>query len=189
MTKNILIPTIALFIICLVSTTLLAFANQVTAPIIEELAVQTEIDARKTVLSDAEKFEEKKSGDISYVVGLDKDGKEIGMVFTKTTKSYGGDIIVMTGISTKGEITGIDILQINDTPGLGMNADKPDFKNRFLGMDDIITVKKPPNSANAENNEIDAISGATISSKAVTDAVNAAMADYKTITEGKAGAN
>lgn len=187
MTKNILIPTIALFIICLVSTTLLAFANQVTAPIIEELAVQTEIDARKTVLSDAEKFEEKTSNGISYVVGLDKNGKEVGMVFTKTAKSYGGDIVVMTGINTKGEITGIDILQINDTPGLGMNAKKPEFKDKFIGMNGTVTVLK--NSADPSNNEIDAISGATISSKAVTDAVNAAMADYKTITEGKAGAN
>ena len=188
MTKNILIPTIALFLICLVATTLLAFANQVTAPIIEDLAVQTEIDARKTVLPDeAEKFEEKTSGGISYVVGLDKNGKEVGMVFTKTAKSYGGEIIVMTGIDSKGEISGVEILQINDTPGLGMNADKPEFKEKFVGMDDTITVLK--NSAKAENNEIDAISGATISSKAVTDAVNAAMADYKTITEGKAGAN
>lgn len=187
MTKNILIPTIALFLICLVATTLLAFANQVTAPIIEDLAVQTEIDARKTVLSDADKFEEKTSGGISYVVGLDKNGNEIGMVFTKTAKSYGGDIIVMTGIDTKGEITGIDILQITDTPGLGMNADKPEFKEKFIGMNGTVTVLK--NSADANKNEIDAISGATISSKAVTEAVNAAMADYKTITEGKAGAN
>ena len=109
------------------------------------------------------------------------------MVFTKTAKSYGGEIIVMTGIDSKGEVSGVEILQINDTPGLGMNADKPEFKEKFVGMNDTITVLK--NSAKAENNEIDAISGATISSKAVTDAVNAAMADYKTITEGKAGAN
>lgn len=187
MTKKIIIPTIALFVICLVATTLLAFANMVTAPLIEELAVQTEIDARKKVLSKAETFEEKKLGDIEYVVGLDKDGKEIGMVFTKTAKSYGGEIIVMTGIDSEGKVAGVEILQINDTPGLGMNAEKPEFRNKFIGLNDIITVKK--NSADAKNNEIDAISGATISSQAVTDAVNAAISDYKTITEGKAGAN
>ena len=187
MKKNIIIPTVALFVICLVATTLLAFANQVTAPLIEKLAVQTEIDARKTVLAKAETFEEKKSGNIDYVVGFDKDGKEVGMVFTKTAKSYGGEIIVMTGIDNEGKVSGVEILQINDTPGLGMNAQKPEFKNKFIGLNDIITVKK--NSADANNNEIDAISGATISSKAVADAVNAAIADYKTITEGKAGAN
>lgn len=187
MKKSIIIPTISLLVICLVATTLLALSNQITAPIIEKLAVQTEIDARKEVLKDAETFEEKSLNGISYVVGLDKDGKEVGMVFTKSAKSYGGDIIVMTGIDTEGKVAGIDLLQINDTPGLGMNADKDEFKNKFIGMNDTVTVLK--NSADAANNEIDAISGATISSKAVADAVNAAIADYKTITEGKAGAN
>ncbi len=187
MKKAIIVPTIALFVICLVSTALLAFANSVTAPIIDELAVQTEIEARKTVLAVAESFEEKTADGIKYVVGLDKDGKEVGMVFTTTAKSYGGEIIVMTGVDMDGKITGLELLQINDTPGLGMNAQKPEFKNKFIGMSDKITILK--NSANAANNEIDALSGATISSNAVAEAVNAALANYKTITEGKAGAN
>ena len=93
----------------------------------------------------------------------------------------------MTGVDNDGKITGVELLQINDTPGLGMNAQKPEFRGKFIGMSDEIKVLK--NSANAANNEIDALSGATISSKAVAEAVNTALANYKTINEGKAGAN
>ena len=186
MKKAILVPTIALFVICLVSTALLALANNVTAPIIDKLAIQTEIESRNEVLETAEIFEEKSDNGIDYVVGLDKDGNEIGMVFTSTAKSYGGEIIVMTGVDMEGKITGIKLLQINDTPGLGMNAQKPEFRDKFLGMSDKITIVK--NSANAANNEIDALSGATISSNAVADAVNESLENFAKIT-GKAGAN
>lgn len=187
MKKAIIVPTIALFLICLVSTALLGLANSVTAPKIEQLAIQTEIDARKKVLTTAETFEEKDLDGTKYVVGLDKDGNEVGMVFTTTAKSYGGEILVMTGVDSEGKITGVEILSISDTPGLGMNAQKPEFRNKFIGMSDKITVVK--NSANSANNEIDALSGATISSNAVADAINSALANYRTITQGKAGAN
>ena len=186
MKKAILVPTIALFIICLVSTALLGLANSVTAPKIEQLAIQTEIESRSEVLDSAETFEEKSDNGISYVVGLGKDGNEVGMVFTTTAKSYGGDMIVMTGVDMEGKITGVKLLQITDTPGLGMNADKPEFRDKFIGMSNEITIKK--NSANAANNEIDALSGATISSNAVAEAVNKALDGFAKIT-GKEGAN
>lgn len=186
MKKAILVPTIALFIICLVSTALLGLANSVTAPKIEQLAIQTEIESRSEVLDSAETFEEKSDNGINYVVGLDKNGNKVGMVFTTTAKSYGGDMIVMTGVDMEGKITGVKLLQITDTPGLGMNADKPEFKNKFIGMSDEIKILK--NSANAANNEIDALSGATISSNAVAEAVNKALDSFAKIT-GKEGAN
>ncbi len=186
MKKSILVPTIALFIICLVSTTLLALANNVTAPIIDELAIKTEIETRKTVLDAAETFEEKSFDGTSYVIGMDKDGNQVGMVFTTTSKSYGGEIQVMTGIDNEGKVTGIELLQINDTAGLGMNAKNDSFKDQFIGLVKDIVVKK--NSSNHDNNEITALTGATITSDAVAKAVNSALASYEAIT-GKAGAN
>lgn len=186
MKKNILIPTIALFVICLVATTLLAFANSVTAPIIDELAVKTEMESRKKVVALAEEFVDKNENGISYAVGLDKDGKELGMVFTTTAKSYGGEILVMTGVDMDGKVSGVELLSINDTAGLGMNATKPEFRNQFLGLVNGIKVMK--NSSSPDNNEITALTGATITSQAVADAVNAALADFETVT-GKAGAN
>ncbi len=186
MKKSILIPTIALFVICLVATALLALANSVTAPIIEELAIKTEIETRKTVLSEADSFEDKTADGIKYVVGLDKDGNTVGMVFTTTSKSYGGDLQVMTGVDNEGKVTGVELLQINDTAGLGMNAQNDSFKGQFTGLVKGIIVMK--NSSNHDNNEITALTGATITSNAVADAVNSALASYEAIT-GKAGAN
>ncbi len=186
MKKSILVPTIALFVICLVATALLALANSVTAPIIDELAVKTAIETRKTVLAEAESFEEKSASGIDYVIALDKDGNEVGMVFTTTSKSYGGDIQVMTGVDNDGKVTGIELLQINDTAGLGMNAKNDSFKEQFVGLIKNIVVMK--NSSNHDNNEITALTGATITSDAVADAVNEALANFETIT-GKEGAN
>lgn len=186
MKKSILVPTIALFVICLVATTLLAFANSVTAPIIEELAIKTEIETRKTVLATAEEFKEESADGISYALGVDKDGNSVGMVFTTTAKSYGGEILVMTGVSMDGKVTGVELLSINDTAGLGMNATKPSFKDQFIGL--INGVKVMKNSSNHDNNEITALTGATITSQAVADAVNAALANFEAVT-GKAGAN
>ncbi len=186
MKKSILVPTIALFVICLVSTALLALANSVTAPIIDELAIKTEIETRKTVLSSAENFTEETANGINYVIGLGKDGKTVGMVFTTTAKSYGGEIIVMTGVDNEGKVTGVELLQINDTAGLGMNAQNDSFKDQFIGLVKNIVVMK--NSSNHDNNEITALTGATITSDAVAEAVNSALANFETIT-GKAGAN
>ena len=171
MKKNILVPTIALFIICLVATTLLAFANSVTAPIIEELAVQTEMESRKKVLTLAEEFTDESSNGVSYALGVDKDGKEIGMIFTTTAKSYGGEILVMTGVDMDGKVSGVELLSINDTAGLGMNADSDDFKSQFVGKSGEIGLNKN----NPADNEIQALTGATITSKAVTNAVNIAL--------------
>lgn len=185
MKKRIIIPTVALFVICLVCTLLLALANNVTAPLIDELAKKTEIESRLKVLSTATTFEDGKAGDIEYVTGLD-DAKEIkGYVFVTTTKSYGGDLQVMTGVDADGKVTGVEILSISDTAGLGMNAQKQDFRDRFKGLVSGLTIQK--NTADPEKNEVLALTGATITSNAVAKAVNEALANYETVT-GNGGA-
>lgn len=186
MKKQILIPTIALFVICLVATTLLAFANSVTAPIIEKNAVQDEINSRKEVLAEAASFEDKSLDGISYALGLDKNGNEVGMVFVTSAKSYGGDVSVMTGVDMNGKVTKIQILSINDTAGLGMKAQTDSFKDQFIGL--IRGIKVAKNTADSENNEILALTGATITSNAVTEAVNTALDSFNTITQN-GGAN
>ena len=186
MKKNIIVPTIALFLICLVATSLLALANSVTAPIIDELAVKTEMESRKKVVTLAEEFVDKNENGVSYALGLDGEGNPLGMVFTTTAKSYGGEILVMTGVDMDGKVSGVELLSINDTAGLGMNATKSDFRSQFLGL--VNGIKVMINSSNHDNNEITALTGATITSQAVTDAVNAALADFEKVN-GKAGAN
>ena len=184
--KNIIIPTVALFVICLVCTLLLALANNVTAPIIDELAEKTEVESRLKVLSTASTFEDGKGDGFTYVTGLN-DAKEIeGYVFVTTTKSYGGDLQVMTGVDKDGKVTGVEILSISDTAGLGMNAQKQEFRDEFKGLVNGIKVQK--NAANPDNNEVHALTGATITSNAVATAVNEALANYEAIT-GNGGAN
>ena len=186
MKKQIIIPTVALFVICLVATALLALANNVTAPIIEKNSAESEAQSRMEVLEDAKSFEDKTCGKISYAVGLDENGQTVGMIFTTTSKSYGGDLVVMTGVDNEGKIAGIQILQISDTAGLGMKAQTDSFKDQFKGL--VSGIKVAKKSADHDSNEILALTGATITSNAVTTAVNEALENFKTITEN-GGAN
>ena len=106
-------------------------------------------------------------------VALDGSGTPMGYVVTTTSKDgYGGAITVSVGVLADGTVNGIAFLTLAETAGLGMNADT-DWKNQYAGKNvDAFSVTK--NSASAEN-EINAISGATITSNAVTGAVNTAV--------------
>lgn len=108
------------------------------------------------------------------VVGKDGSGADIGYVVTSSSKDgYGGLITVSVGISADGTVTGIEFLTLAETVGFGMNAAEPAWKGQFAGKNvDAFAVTKSGASA---DNEIDAISGATITSNAVTGAVNAAV--------------
>lgn len=108
------------------------------------------------------------------VQAVDASGAVIGSVVSSSSKDgFGGLVSITVGIDADGTIKGIEFLSISETPGLGMNATKDTFKGQFPGKKaDSLTVTKAGASA---DNEIDAMSGATITSKAVTNAVNAAL--------------
>ena len=179
--KEILIPAAALLMICIVATTLLALTNSVTAQKIADMAAEKEIASRRVVLPDAASFGEQQSYEtLNYCAALDSAGAEIGMVFTASAKGYGGDVTVMVGIGADGKVTGIEILSHDETPGLGANSTKPEFKNRFVGKSGVLTVSKTSN----EGQNAQAITAATITSKAVTSAVNASLSAYAAIKGG-----
>ena len=176
--KEFAIPTVALFLICLVATTLLAVTNKVTAPKIAELSAQTEVETRQKVLPAATQFgetQEMKGGSGTYAVG-----NEVGYVFVTVSKGYGGDVKIMTGVDKNGAVTGISPLELNETAGLGMKAQNASFLDQFKGKVKDIAVNK--NSASG--NEIQALTGATITSKAVTAAVNEALSYYDSNLKG-----
>lgn len=180
--KEILIPAVSLFVICIVVTALLALTNMVTAPQIEKLAVETEEAAKQEVLADAVSFsgakELQKDGTAyTYYEGLSADGSTIGYVFSTSAKGYGGDIAVMVGVKTDGTVAGVNILSISETAGLGMNATNEDFLAQFLGKSGEIGVLKNGSS----DTEIQALTGATITSKAMASAVNQALALYQEV--------
>lgn len=178
--KVIIKTAISLFLICAVATGILAFVNSVTDPIITVNNEKTADEARLQVLSEAEEFSQKEADGKAYYIGL-KDGETVGYVFTTSAAGYGGTIEVMTGIKADGTVSGISILSINETPGLGMNAKKSSFLSQFSGDTGSFSVIK---NAEPKDNEILAITSATITSKAVTNAVNEALSLYNSVKEG-----
>ena len=183
--KKILMPAIALLAICLVASALLAVTNQVTKAQIEAIAAEAENTAREAVFPDAASFSDVKTvGGQTYCEALDSAGNCIGYTFSTTAKGYGGDVSVMTGISADGSVRAIEILDVsNETPGLGQNAKQDAFKAQFSGMRGTIGVSTASKSA---DNGIDALTGATYTSRGVTDAVNQALASFEQIQKGGA---
>lgn len=105
---------------------------------------------------------------------VDGNNAVVGSVVSATSKDgFGGAVSVSVGIDADGTVKGIEFLSISETPGLGMNATKPAFKGKFSNkkVESFVVTKSAP----AADNEIDAMSGATITSNAVTNAVNAAV--------------
>lgn len=181
--KEIIVPAVSLFVICLVATALLAVTNQITAPKIEQLAIETESKAKKEVLKDAVSFSDAKTvtldgKEYTYYEGLDAEGQVMGYVFSTSAKGYGGDIDVMSGIDSEGVIKGVSILSISETAGLGMNAKNEGFLNQYTDKSGKLSVIK--NGA-AGDNEIQALTGATITSNAMTAAVNTAQSLYEAV--------
>lgn len=180
--KAILIPAVSLLIICVVVTALLGFTNSVTAPKIAQLAAETEAAAKQAVLTDAASFSDEKQiekdGTVyTYFEGLSADGATAGYVFRTSAKGYGGDIAVMVGVKTDGTVAGVNILSISETAGLGMNAKNESFLSQFIGKSGTIGVLKNGSS----ETEIQALTGATITSKAMASAVNQALDLYKAV--------
>jgi len=177
--SDIVTPTAVLAIICVVVTLALSSTNLLTEGKIKALAIETQNKAMAKLI-EADEYHELPAktsyGDITYNAAI-KDGDTIGCIFVTEANGYGGTISVMTAVDMDCNIIAVEILAAADeTPGLGQNVTKPDWYGQFAGLKDDITVIKG-GSANAENNEINAVTGATISSKAVTAAVNQAL-DY-----------
>ncbi len=176
--KLILKTALSLFLICAVAAGILAFINSVTAPIITENNEKNADAARLQVLPSADSFTMKTTfNGTAYYEGI-ADGEVTGYVFTTSASGYGGAVEVMTGVNTDGTVSGISILTINETPGLGMNAKKDSFLSQFIGNNGLFTVVK--NKTPVEN-EILAITSATITTRAVTNAVNEALEIYNMV--------
>ncbi|MBE6788020.1 MAG: RnfABCDGE type electron transport complex subunit G [Ruminococcaceae bacterium] len=173
-------PILVLFAICIVIPLALSLTNELTAERIIKLQGKNE-KATMSKLIKADEFEEytftgKKENFDLYIATEDGDVK--GYIFKTSAKGYGGEVSVMTAIDTNGKVKEVSILDAsNETPGLGQNVTKENFYSQFMKKIKDITVVK--NSAIDENNEVNAVTGATISSKAVTSAVNKALANFE----------
>ena len=178
--QEIVKPTAVLFAICVVISAALAGTNLLTRDRIAQQELLKAEESRKIVLPAAEEFESQEDG--AYYTGS-AGGQLVGYVFETEASGYGGKVKVMTGIDAEGAITGVVILSHDETPGLGANAEKPDFLNQFLqqapeGGLEVIKYQTPGEG------QIQAMTGATVTSTAVTNAVNQAIAQYNTVKGG-----
>jgi len=180
-----------LLIITLVAGIALSFTNIVTeGPIQQQIQKENDL-ARKSVLSNADSFEEVNLDEIKSTIQWNdsynmiqevyrgKSGeKNVGYTFKVLPKGYGGEIELTVGITSEGKLEGIKIGSNSETPGLGAKAVEPEFQSQYRGktVEMELTVVKTPAT---KDNEVQAITGATITSKAVTDGVNAAISLFK----------
>ena len=187
--KTMLKNALILFVITLVAGVSLGFVYQVTK---EPIAYQEQlslIKANQAVFPDAADFQDAEideaaatsvlsNADYSKVQildvkkAVDGSGNGIGYVVQISSGGYGDKIVYSVGITNDSKVNGISLISINETPGLGMNAETvivPQFNGKNAAKFSV--TKNAPSS----DSEISAISGATITSKAITNGVNAAV--------------
>ncbi|MCM1325346.1 MAG: RnfABCDGE type electron transport complex subunit G [Bacteroidales bacterium] len=186
-----------LFVITLISGLMLGFVYELTKEPIrrqQEKAVQ---EACMAVFSNATQFVEiSYAPDEAFAAELAAEGVKLGKVFeaknagdkllgyvieTISTEGYGGNIVLYIGVLLDGTLNDISILEISETPGLGMRADEvltPQFHQKKVSG---FTYTK---SGSKTESEIDAISGATVTTKAVTNAVNGGLKAAAKLIQG-----
>ena len=151
-------------------------------------------EAASAILADYQNVIEDHQGDVisSAVEAKDASGNVLGYIFNVTTaKGYGGDIQLTVGIQADGTVNGYSVLSISETAGLGMNAKTnqawaDQYKNKKVDHFEVVKDGSGNlNNPSEENSGIDAISGATITSKAVTGAMNSCLAYFQSLEGGK----
>ena len=199
--KKIIKDACILFAITLVAGVLLGIVYDVTKAPIANQSEKAKQEAYRAVLPDAESFEAIEgitcsddniitvsgygNDEISDIVAGVKGGKIVGYVITVTDGAgYGGDIKFSVGVASDGTYMGTSILSISETAGLGMKAKEEDFYKQFQGknVEKFNVVKSTP----ASDDEIEAITGSTITSKAMANGCNAALLYFQEKLQGGA---
>lgn len=176
--NDIIKPVITLLCICIVIPLALALANSVTKDKISALEKENQSKSMQSLIK-ADSFKEDKIDGFTYYTA-ESDGKTEGYIFITDEKGYGGTVSVMTAVNTDGTVKSVAILDVsNETPGLGQNAAKESFYSQYSGKKSGVSLLK--NGAVSENNEVNAVTGATITSTAVNKAVNKALENYNKV--------
>ncbi len=182
--------TIILTLITVISGVGLGLVYEITKDPIAQAQEAAKKEAWQAVFPDTDinsfeavSVDEKAAKDAVKAVGANATVDEVckagedGYVVTTTDKEgYGGDIQITVGITADGTVNGISILSISETAGLGMKAKEPAFYSQYEGKQ---AEKFAVSKDGGEGEPIDAISGATITTRAVTGAVNVALAYYQ----------
>ncbi len=177
---------IVLAVICLVSAAILGLVNKVTVGPIQANTEKTVQESLRTVMpidGDYEDVTDQYSGDpvtvpvtgVSVPVkAVYKAADEGYVVETMSPNGFGGALDMMAGVDNDGNVTGIAIISHAETSGLGSKSTDPEWQAQFKGVNGTIGVTK-------DGYQINAITGSTITSRAVCDGVNAAIAVVETL--------
>ena len=187
-------PVIALTIIAILAGLALSGVFFMTKDTIADQELAREREAYKAVCPDAASFDDAEeakdaiaamAGESTRVnealVAKDEAGNVIGYALNVTGKGFGGDVTMALGLTADGKISGISFTELSETAGLGMRADEPAFKDQFIDKSGQLTLVK--GDASGEQ-EISAITGASVTSGAVISAVNAGLDLYETTLKG-----
>ena len=203
MKNKIIKDALALTLITLVAGVALGGVYEITKDPIARQGAQAKAEAYEQVFTDAAAFEEVRMDDTliqtirdqldqegykaqsieEIMRAEDQSGETLGYAFTVvTSEGYGGDIQFSMGVQNDGTLNGISILSIGETAGLGMNADTPAFKDQFVGKQ-VEQLQYTKNGA-TQDDEINAISGATVTTNAMTNGVNAGLCAFRVMEGG-----
>ena len=173
--KDIIRPALALFAITAAFTLVLAITNLLTIDIIADSRENARINAMSYVLPGAVAFsadnETEHANIINYTIGFFDNGEPVGVVVQMTVTGW-ERMIFLVGINLDGAVTGLDVISHSETPGLGSNITREANRHQFIGATGNVRVLT---SGTAGENEVMAITGATITVQAVADGVNDAL--------------
>ena len=187
-------PTFVLFLVGLIVTALLAWVYQITFPIIEARQAADLQMSLKQVLPAASSFDTARSAEALAAEGIavpasvrnvypaTADNASAGYAVAVSPKGYGGAISMMVGIGPDGAVSGVTILTMSETPGLGTNAANPDFLGQYSDLvpEDAPAVVK---TETGRKGDIQALTGATVTSRAVTRGIDEALAIAQVLME------
>jgi len=187
-------PVIVLTLIAAVAGVALSGVYSMTQATIEKQELQKKTAAYKEVCPEASTFEtletaekllaaqdEKAMPRINeFYEGRREDGSVAGYAVSMTSKGFGGDVTMALGLTPEGEIVRIAFTELTETAGLGMRASEDGFRNQFVGKSGQVTLVK----GDAGDGEISALSGATVTSNAVVNGVNAALDFFQDAMKG-----
>jgi electron transport complex protein RnfG len=159
-------PVVFLAVIVIVSVVLLMVVNSITSPIVKNMQVEEIENTLRSIFPEMSEYELEDEVYIIY-----EDGEKAGYAFKASGSGYGGNIEILVGLDSGFEIKGVSILSQTETPGVGNKITESSFTDQFKGLSASDIALK------SEGGKIDAITGATISSRAVVNAVKEKMVE------------
>lgn len=165
-------PGLVLLIVGVLAAAALGFTNEITKKTIEEQRIAAREAAMKVIIPEAKSFEE--TEDPKYYWAKDADGTVIGAIVFTYPNGFGGPVEVITGVGVDGTVKGVRMGNHTETPDLGSRAKNPEFYEQYTGKSTeqpivVIKIGEP------KENEIIAITGATVTSNAMTSGVMEAI--------------